>query len=69
MKFGGIASGTGSDDVPNILKATIGLPLQLVTGYRALPKFAWPLTAVKFRGQYFVGVTNRPGARKWRVAT
>ena len=34
VKFGGIASGTGSDDVPNILKATIGLPLQLVTGYK-----------------------------------
>ena len=34
VKFGGIATGTGSDDVPNILKATIGLPLQLVTGYK-----------------------------------
>ena len=34
VKFGGIASGTGSDDVPNILKTTIGLPLQLVTGYK-----------------------------------
>ena len=34
VKFGGIASGTGSDDVPNILKATIGLPLQLVSGYK-----------------------------------
>jgi tripartite-type tricarboxylate transporter receptor subunit TctC len=34
VKFGGIASGTGSDDVPNILKATIGLPIQLVSGYK-----------------------------------
>ncbi len=34
VKFGGIASGSGSDDVPNILKATIGLPLQLVSGYK-----------------------------------
>jgi tripartite-type tricarboxylate transporter receptor subunit TctC len=34
VKIGGIASGTGSDDVPNILKATIGLPLQLVSGYK-----------------------------------
>lgn len=34
IKFGGVASGSGSDDVPNILKATIGLPLQLVSGYK-----------------------------------
>lgn len=34
IKFGGVASGSGSDDVPNILKATIALPLQLVSGYK-----------------------------------
>src|SRR6185436_6331985 len=34
VKFGCVASGSGSDDVPNILKATIGLPLQLVSGYK-----------------------------------
>ena len=34
IKFGGVASGSGSDDVPNILKATIGLPVQLVSGYK-----------------------------------
>jgi tripartite-type tricarboxylate transporter receptor subunit TctC len=34
IKFGGVASGSGSDDFPNILKATIGLPLQLVSGYK-----------------------------------
>ncbi|MEO6163888.1 MAG: hypothetical protein ABIP88_07100, partial [Candidatus Binatia bacterium] len=34
VKFGGVASGSGSDDIPNILKATIGLPLQLVSGYK-----------------------------------
>jgi tripartite-type tricarboxylate transporter receptor subunit TctC len=34
IKFGGVASGSGSDDVPNILKATIGLPIQLVSGYK-----------------------------------
>ena len=32
VKFGGVAS--GSDDVPNILKATLGLPIQLVSGYK-----------------------------------
>ena len=34
IKFGGVASGSGSDDVPNVLKATIGLPVQLVSGYK-----------------------------------
>lgn len=34
VKFGGVASGSGSDDVPNVLKATIGLPIQLVSGYK-----------------------------------
>src|SRR6187200_1920526 len=34
IKFGGVASGSGSDDIPNVLKATIGLPLQLVSGYK-----------------------------------
>src|SRR5437764_12683248 len=26
VKFGGVASGSGSDDIPNVLKATLGLP-------------------------------------------
>ena len=34
VKFGGSASGSGTDDIPNILKAMIGLPLQLVSGYK-----------------------------------
>jgi tripartite-type tricarboxylate transporter receptor subunit TctC len=34
VKFGGVASGSGSDDIPNVLKATIGLPIQLVSGYK-----------------------------------
>jgi tripartite-type tricarboxylate transporter receptor subunit TctC len=34
VKFGGVASGSGSDDFPNVLKATLGLPIQLVSGYK-----------------------------------
>jgi tripartite-type tricarboxylate transporter receptor subunit TctC len=34
VKFGGVASGSGSDDFPNLLKATLGLPIQLVSGYK-----------------------------------
>jgi tripartite-type tricarboxylate transporter receptor subunit TctC len=34
LKLGGVASGSGTDDLPNVLKATIGLPMQLVSGYK-----------------------------------
>src|SRR6185369_5029832 len=34
VKFGGVASGSGSDDIPNVLKFTLGLPIQLVSGYK-----------------------------------
>lgn len=30
VKFGGIGPGAGSDDIPKILAATIGLPAQVV---------------------------------------
>lgn len=34
LKFGGVSSGSGTDDIPNVLKATLGLPIQLVSGYK-----------------------------------
>lgn len=34
VKFGGVSSGSGTDDLPNILKAILGLPIQLVSGYK-----------------------------------
>ena len=34
VKFGGVATGSGTDDFPNILKATISLPIQMVSGYK-----------------------------------
>jgi tripartite-type tricarboxylate transporter receptor subunit TctC len=34
VKFGGIGPGTGTDDVAKIVRATLGLPIQLVTGYK-----------------------------------
>jgi tripartite-type tricarboxylate transporter receptor subunit TctC len=34
VKFGGIGAGAGSDDIPKILAATIGLPAQVVSGYK-----------------------------------
>lgn len=34
IKFGGIGPGVSSDDIPKVLKETLGLPLQLVSGYK-----------------------------------
>jgi len=34
IKIGGVAPGGGTDDIPKILKATLGLPLQMVSGYK-----------------------------------
>ena len=34
VKMGGTAPGSNTDDVPKILKAALGLPVQLVSGYK-----------------------------------
>ncbi len=34
VKFGGVSPGSGTDDIPAVLKATIGLPVQVVSGYK-----------------------------------
>jgi tripartite-type tricarboxylate transporter receptor subunit TctC len=34
VKFGGTATGSGTDDIPNVLKTALGLPVQVVTGYK-----------------------------------
>lgn len=34
VKMGGLSPGNTTDDVPKILKATINLPIQVVTGYK-----------------------------------
>lgn len=34
VKLGGVGVGSPTDDIPRILAATIGLPVQLVTGYK-----------------------------------
>jgi tripartite-type tricarboxylate transporter receptor subunit TctC len=34
VKFGGVASGSGTDDFPKLLSATMGLPAQMVSGYK-----------------------------------
>jgi tripartite-type tricarboxylate transporter receptor subunit TctC len=34
VKLGGVGHGTETDDIPKVLMATIGLPIQLVSGYK-----------------------------------
>lgn len=34
VKFGGIGAGTGTDDVAKVMRYALGLPIQLVTGYK-----------------------------------
>ena len=34
LKIGGTAPGSSTDDVPNVLHAALGLPLQVVSGYK-----------------------------------
>ena len=34
LKLGGVAPGASTDDIPKVLKATLGLPIQLVSGYK-----------------------------------
>lgn len=34
IKFGGIAPGTATSDIPRLLVATLGLPIQVVDGYK-----------------------------------
>jgi tripartite-type tricarboxylate transporter receptor subunit TctC len=33
VKFGGVGVGSATDDIPKVLKETIGLPVQVVSGY------------------------------------
>lgn len=33
VKFGGVGVGSATDDIPKVLKETIGLPVQIVSGY------------------------------------
>jgi tripartite-type tricarboxylate transporter receptor subunit TctC len=34
VKFGGVAPGGGTDDIPKLLAHTLGLPIQVVSGYK-----------------------------------
>jgi len=53
VKFGGVSTGSGTDDFPNILKATIGLPIQMVSGYKGTADIR-----LAFNSGEIVGLSN-----------
>ena len=64
VKLGGVGAGSATDDIPKVLAATIGLPLQLVPATKAPPMFGWPLTATKSKGSAIRGNrSKRLGAK------
>jgi tripartite-type tricarboxylate transporter receptor subunit TctC len=50
VKFGGVASGSGTNDFPNLLSATLGLPIQLVSGYKGTADIRLALNAGEVQG-------------------
>ena len=55
VKFGGVGGGSGTDDFPNLLKATIGLPIQMVSGYKGRYTFGFQQWG-NLRNQQLLGV-------------
>jgi tripartite-type tricarboxylate transporter receptor subunit TctC len=53
LKLGGVGPGSITDDIPKVLAATIGLPMQLVTGYKGTADIR-----LAFAGGEIQGVCN-----------
>lgn len=69
IKIGGVAPGGGTDDIPNVLKATLGLPLQLVSCYKGTGPVRLAFNADEVQGACNSLESFRPpGAPKWSAA-
>lgn len=53
VKLGGVGAGSATDDIPKILAAAIGLPMQLVSGYKGTAD-----VRLAFNSQEVLGVCN-----------
>src|SRR5499426_1856211 len=53
VKLGGVGVGSATDDIPKVLAATIGLPMQLVSGYKGTAD-----VRLAFDSQEILGVCN-----------
>ena len=66
VKIASIGPGTSLSDVPKLLKAALGLPLDVVEGYKGGPKRGWRWKPVKSTA--FAAHGKRPrfhGAARW----
>lgn len=69
VKLGGVGPGSATEDIPRVLQATIGLPLQIVSGYKGVPEIrlavkggevsavagAWETFKLQWRGELEAG--------------
>jgi tripartite-type tricarboxylate transporter receptor subunit TctC len=53
VKLGGVGAGSATDDIPKVLAATIGLPMQLVSGYKGTAD-----VRLAFNSQEILGICN-----------
>jgi len=50
VKFGGIGPGTATDDLPKMIRAVFGLPIQLVTGYKGTADIRLAVSSGEMQG-------------------
>ena len=64
VKMGGTAPGSNTDDVPKILKAALGLPVQLVSGYKGTADIRLAIESGELAGVAGAGIRlGRHGAK------
>jgi tripartite-type tricarboxylate transporter receptor subunit TctC len=70
LKIGGTAPGSSTDDVPNVLHAALGLPLQVVSGYKGTADIRIAAESGEVAG-FCTGwsLSNPPGASRSIPAT
>jgi tripartite-type tricarboxylate transporter receptor subunit TctC len=50
LKFGGVGPGTATDDVTKVARATLGLPIQLVSGYKGTAEIRLAVNSGELHG-------------------
>ena len=64
LKIGGVAPGGGTDDIPKILKVTLGLPLQMVSDYKGTGPVRLAFNAGEVHGISNSGIVSIDLARR-----
>jgi len=50
LKFGGVGPGAGTDDVTKVVRATVGVPIQLISGYKGTADIRLAMAAGEVHG-------------------